>query len=69
MDREQGNTGQLIYCLTKAMKADPDDMAIKWDRASLYVDLNDYHRAAEAFDQIAAYRPSDVEAWKMAAKV
>ncbi|GLJ14841.1 hypothetical protein SUGI_0241430 [Cryptomeria japonica] len=66
---EQGNTGQLIYCLTKAMKADPDDMAIKWDRASLYVDLNDYHRAAEAFDQIAAYRPSDVEAWKMAAKM
>ncbi|KAH9314690.1 hypothetical protein KI387_023317, partial [Taxus chinensis] len=66
---EQGNAGQLIYCLTKAMKADPEDMAIKWDRASLYVDLNDYHRAAEAFDQIAAYRPSDVEAWKMAAKM
>lgn len=66
---EQGNTGQVIYCLTKAMKADPEDARVKWDRASLFVELKDYQKAAEAFDQIVASRPFDVEARKMAAKM
>lgn len=67
--REQGNIGQVIYCLTKAVKADPDDVDAKWDRASLFAEHNDYQKAAEAFEQLLLQRPSDVEVGKMVAKV
>ncbi len=67
--REQGNSGQVIYCLNKAMKADPTDVDAKWDCASLYAEMNDFQRATECFEQILALRPSDVEVCKMVAKV
>ncbi|BBN06711.1 general transcription factor 3C polypeptide 3 (transcription factor C subunit 4) [Marchantia polymorpha subsp. ruderalis] len=66
---EQGNIGQVIYCLTKAVKADPDDVDAKWDRASLFAEHNDYQKAAEAFEQLLLQRPSDVEVGKMVAKM
>eukprot|EP00252_Welwitschia_mirabilis_P015952 TRINITY_DN35372_c0_g1_i1.p1 TRINITY_DN35372_c0_g1~~TRINITY_DN35372_c0_g1_i1.p1 ORF type:complete len:936 (-),score=195.07 TRINITY_DN35372_c0_g1_i1:201-3008(-) len=66
---EEGNTAQGIYCLTRAIRADPENVIIQWDRASLYVELKDYQKAAEAFDQILRLRPLDVEAHKMAAKM
>ena len=67
--RELGNTGQVIYCLTKAMKADPLDVDAKWDCASLYAELNDIQKAIECLEQLLAVRPSDVEVCKMVAKV
>ncbi|CAM6088014.1 unnamed protein product [Calypogeia fissa] len=66
---EQGNVGQVIYCLTKAIKADPEDVDAKWDRASLYAERNEYGKAAEAFEQILQQRSSDVEVCKMVAKM
>ncbi|KAH8961754.1 hypothetical protein BDL97_05G064600 [Sphagnum fallax] len=66
---EQGNSGQVIYCLNKAMKADPTDVDAKWDCASLYAEMNDFQRATECFEQILALRPSDVEVCKMVAKM
>lgn len=66
---EKGNTSQVIYCLTKAMKVDLEDASVKWDCASLFVELKDYQKAAKAFDQIIASRPFHVEARKMAAKM
>jgi general transcription factor 3C polypeptide 3 (transcription factor C subunit 4) len=59
----------VIYCLNKAMKADPTDVDAKWDCASLYAEMNDFQRATECFEQILALRPSDVEVCKMVAKV
>ncbi|KAL2633355.1 hypothetical protein R1flu_004834 [Riccia fluitans] len=66
---EQGNVGQVIYCLTKAVKADPDDVDAKWDRASLFAEHHEYQKAAEAFEQILVQRPSDVEVCKMVARM
>ncbi|KAJ7521433.1 hypothetical protein O6H91_19G054300 [Diphasiastrum complanatum] len=66
---EQGNLGQVIYCLTKAVKADPEDVDTKWDRASLFAELQDYQKAADAFEQILVLRPSDVEVCRMVAKM
>ncbi|EFJ04351.1 hypothetical protein SELMODRAFT_432497 [Selaginella moellendorffii] len=66
---ELGNTGQVIHCLTKAIRADPDDIDAKWDRASLYAEILDFQKAADAFEQMLVLRSSDVEVCKMVAKM
>lgn len=67
--RELGNSGQVIYCLQKAMRADPTDVDAKWDCASLYAELNDFPKAIDCLEQLLAVRPGDVEICKMVAKV
>ena len=67
--RELGNPGQVIYCLLKAMRADPTDVDAKWDCASLYAELNDFPKAIDCLEQLLAVRPGDVEICKMVAKV
>ncbi|XP_031489895.1 uncharacterized protein LOC116257371 isoform X2 [Nymphaea colorata] len=66
---ELGNMGQVIYCLSKAIAADPEDMGLKFKRASLYIERGDYQKASESFDQILRMHPADVEACKMCAKM
>lgn len=67
-----------MYCLSKAITADPQDLSLKFDRASLYVELGDYQKAAESYEQISRFppelvepelRPELVEALKKATKV
>ncbi|KAF8404012.1 hypothetical protein HHK36_008888 [Tetracentron sinense] len=60
---------QARYCLSKAITADPEDMTLRFDRASLYIELGDYQKAAESYDQILGLCPKNVEACKMAAKM
>jgi hypothetical protein len=48
--RELGNPGQVIYCLQKAMRADPTDVDAKWDCASLYAELNDFPKAIDCLE-------------------
>ncbi|XP_074333804.1 uncharacterized protein LOC141671450 isoform X1 [Apium graveolens] len=59
---EEGNNEQAMYCLSKAITADPQDISLKFDRASLYVDLGDYQKAAESYEQISRFPPELVEA-------
>ena len=66
---EQGNIGQASYCLSKAIMADPKDVTLKLHRASLHVELGDYQKAAESFDQIYQLSPEIIEALKTGAKV
>ncbi|OVA19138.1 Tetratricopeptide repeat-containing domain [Macleaya cordata] len=66
---EQGNTGQATYCLSKAIRADPEDMGLRFDRALLYIELGDYQKAAESYDHIVGFCPENLEARKMAAKM
>ncbi|XP_042494489.1 general transcription factor 3C polypeptide 3 isoform X2 [Macadamia integrifolia] len=66
---EQGNTGQARYCLSKAITADPEDINLRFDRALLHIELGDYQKAAESYEQILKRRPENVEALKMAAKM
>ncbi|KAI3726599.1 hypothetical protein L1987_66397 [Smallanthus sonchifolius] len=64
---EQGNRGQARYCLDKAIKADPEDMGLRYHRASLFVELGEHKKAAESYDQIWQLRPKNIEALKTAA--
>ncbi|KAK7819000.1 general transcription factor 3c polypeptide 3, partial [Quercus suber] len=66
---EQGNIGQANYCLSKAIMADPKDVTLKLHRASLHVELGDYQKAAESFDQIYQISPENIEALKTGAKL
>ncbi|KAK8946653.1 hypothetical protein KSP39_PZI007023 [Platanthera zijinensis] len=66
---EQGNFGQVRYCLTKAITADPKDIGLRFDRALLYAELGEYQKAADSYDQITGIYPANVEARKMAAKM
>ncbi|XP_058089981.1 uncharacterized protein LOC131236676 isoform X3 [Magnolia sinica] len=64
-----GNSGLVMYCLSKAITADPKDMGLRFDRASLFVELGHYQKAAESYDQILGLCPANVEARMMAAKI
>lgn len=66
---EQKNVGQVRYCLSKAITADPKDVGLRFDHALLYVELGEYQKAAESYAQIVAIYPVNIEARKMAAKM
>lgn len=67
--REQNNTGQVRYCLSKAITADPKDVGLRFDLASLYFELGEYQRAAGLYSQIVELYPGNIVARKMAARV
>nr|POF19849.1 general transcription factor 3c polypeptide 3 [Quercus suber] len=48
---------------------DPKDVTLKLHRASLHVELGDYQKAAESFDQIYQLSPQNIEALKTGAKL
>ncbi|CAL9099031.1 unnamed protein product [Musa textilis] len=66
---EQKNTGQIKYCLKKAITADPKDVGLRFDLALLYCELGEYQKAAESYDQIVGIYPANIQALKMAAKM
>ncbi|XP_062120499.1 uncharacterized protein LOC133834772 isoform X3 [Humulus lupulus] len=66
---ERGDIDQANYCLSKAIKADPKDIQLRLHRASLYLELRDYKKAAESYDQIHQLSPENVEALKTSAKL
>ncbi|KAI7745902.1 hypothetical protein M8C21_005530, partial [Ambrosia artemisiifolia] len=63
---EQGNRGQARYCLDRAIKADPEDMSLRYHRASLFEELGEYQKAAESYEQIWQLRPKNLAALKTA---
>ncbi|KAI7745903.1 hypothetical protein M8C21_005531 [Ambrosia artemisiifolia] len=66
---EQGNGAQARYCLDRAIKADPEDMGLRYHRASLFVELGEHQKAAESYEQIWKLRPKNLETLKTAAKL
>ncbi|XP_059299491.1 uncharacterized protein LOC132052132 isoform X1 [Lycium ferocissimum] len=66
---EQGNRRQTRYCLSKAITADPEDISLRYHRASIYIELGDYQKAAESYEQIARLCPNEVEVLKTAAQL
>lgn len=65
----RGNTPRAIYCLSRAITADPKNINLKYCRASLYVKVGDYRKAATSYEQIVQTCPDDVEALKTAANM
>ncbi|GAV70840.1 TPR_1 domain-containing protein/TPR_9 domain-containing protein [Cephalotus follicularis] len=66
---EQRNINRAMYCISKAISADPSDITVKFHRASLYVELGDFRRAAESYEEILQLCPENVEALKNGAKL
>uniref|UniRef100_A0A2N9IDX6 Uncharacterized protein n=1 Tax=Fagus sylvatica TaxID=28930 RepID=A0A2N9IDX6_FAGSY len=66
---EKGNIGQASYCLSKAIMADPKDVTLRLHRASLHVELGDYQKAAESYEQIYQLTHDNIEALKTGAKL
>ncbi|KAL9171749.1 hypothetical protein ABFS82_03G001400 [Erythranthe guttata] len=58
---EEGNTRQANYCLSKAIIADPEDIGLRFHRASLYIELREYQKAADSYEQISHLRPDNIE--------
>lgn len=67
--RERGYIGQASFCLSKAITADPKDMTLRSHRAMLYVELQDYQKAAMECEQLYQLCHENVDALKAAAKV
>lgn len=67
--REMGNISLVMSFLSKAITADPKDVTLRLHRASLYIDLGSYQKAADSYGQILGICPANVEARTMAAKV
>ncbi|XP_051178392.1 uncharacterized protein [Lolium perenne] len=57
------------HCVIKAMRADPEDVGLKYDCANIYRTLRDYHKAAEVYEQIVRIYPSNAVARRTAAQM
>lgn len=57
------------HCVLKAMRADPEDVGLKFDCANIYRALRDYQKAAEIYEQIVRIYPSNIVARKAAAQM
>ncbi|PNY16839.1 general transcription factor 3c polypeptide 3-like, partial [Trifolium pratense] len=66
--REQGDIGQANYCISKAIKADPEDSTLRSYRARLLAESQDYPKAAAAYEQVYQLHRENVDALKAAAK-
>ncbi|CAJ2647463.1 unnamed protein product [Trifolium pratense] len=65
---EQGDIGQANYCISKAIKADPEDSTLRSYRARLLAESQDYPKAAAAYEQVYQLHRENVDALKAAAK-
>ncbi|KAK6138963.1 hypothetical protein DH2020_027295 [Rehmannia glutinosa] len=61
---EQGDKKQANYCLSKAIIADPEDIGVQFHRAALYVELGEYLKAADSYEQISCLCPNNIEVLK-----
>lgn len=69
MCRELGDNKQAFYCLRRAIIADPEDIDLQLDRASLYVERNEYLKAADCYQQISRLCPDNIEVLQKATQV
>ncbi|XP_039689949.1 general transcription factor 3C polypeptide 3 isoform X3 [Medicago truncatula] len=64
----QDDIGQASYCISKAIKADPQDSSLRSHQAMLYAESQNYQKAAEAYEQVYQLCRENVDALKAAAK-
>lgn len=67
--RKKEDAALARHCVLKAMRADPEDVGLKFDCANIYRALRDYQKAGEIYEQIVRIYPSNIVARKAAAQV
>lgn len=58
-----------MYYLCQAIRAEPKDISLRIHLASFYVEIGDYEKAAESYEQIQKLFPDNVDATKTGAQV
>ncbi|XP_039817629.1 general transcription factor 3C polypeptide 3-like isoform X2 [Panicum virgatum] len=57
------------HCILKAMRADPEDVDLKYLCGDMYRNLRDYQKAAEIYEQIVRIYPANIAVRKVAAQM
>ncbi|XP_075484066.1 uncharacterized protein LOC142524154 isoform X3 [Primulina tabacum] len=66
---ELGDKKQANYCLGKAITADPEDIDLQFQRASLFLELGEHQKAADSYEQISRLYPDNVEVLRKATQL
>ncbi|KZV26794.1 general transcription factor 3C polypeptide 3 [Dorcoceras hygrometricum] len=66
---ELGDKKQANYCLGKAITADPEDIDLQFQRASLFVELGEHQKAADSYEQISRLYPDNIEVLRIATQL
>lgn len=66
---QEGPNETAIYCYNRALRASPDDITIIYEKAVLYKDLGQLHKAAEGFSQLTKVLPNDMSVLKEIAQI
>ncbi|KAI3465484.1 hypothetical protein Pfo_022147 [Paulownia fortunei] len=66
---DKGDKRQANYCLSKAIIADPEDIGLRFHRALLYVELGEYLKAADSYEQISRLCPDNIEVLEKATQL
>ncbi|KAJ3085898.1 transcription factor TFIIIC subunit tfc4 [Quaeritorhiza haematococci] len=69
MSMKLGHTDQAIYCLSKAIVADPTDVDALWDRSYLFYEEKRYQRAIDGYLAILKYVPHNIYVIKELCKI
>lgn len=67
--REQGDKNLASYCLGKAITADRENIDLRLHRAGLFIELGEYYKAAETYEQISRLEPDNIEVLRLATQV
>ncbi|KAJ1267737.1 hypothetical protein BS78_07G080700 [Paspalum vaginatum] len=57
------------HCILKAMRADPEDVDLKYLCGDMYRNLRNYQKAAEIYEQIVRIYPSNIAVRKVSAQM
>lgn len=56
------NPRQALYCLSQALRLDPDNVDNRWDQATLYLDIGEPRRAMEHLEVLRRKLPDNADA-------
>ncbi|XP_072019702.1 LOW QUALITY PROTEIN: general transcription factor 3C polypeptide 3-like [Amphiura filiformis] len=56
---EQDNVKQALHCYTKALKYDPKNVSLLWEKANLYDQLKDHKKAMECYHTVLKVLPPE----------
>ncbi|KAG0522902.1 hypothetical protein BDA96_07G077900 [Sorghum bicolor] len=67
--KKKGDASLARHCILKAMRADPEDVDLKYLCGDMYRNLCDYQKAAEIYEQIVRIYPANIAVRKVAAQM
>ncbi|CAG8558299.1 11225_t:CDS:10 [Paraglomus occultum] len=69
LSRKHNHMKQAIYCYSKAIKANSNDLDAVWDRSYLYAETGQLKKALEGYTQILKQMPDDMNVVREISKI